>query len=46
MEGNTPLHYVMRVFSKDPQKSYAIATNLIDSGCKINLKNNEEWTAL
>ena len=45
-DGNTPLHLVMNVFSKNPQKCAYIAEILILNGAKVNIKNNDNWTAL
>ncbi len=45
-DGNTPLHLVMNVFSKNPQKCSYIAETLVLNGAKVNIKNNENWTPL
>ncbi len=42
-EGNTPLHFVMNVFSKNDTKCKAIAESLVMSGAKPNSKNKELW---
>lgn len=40
-DGNTPLHFIMNVFSKNESKYKAIAECLVMSGAKPNAKNNE-----
>jgi ankyrin repeat protein len=45
-EGNTPLHFVMNVFSKNDSKNRAIAESLVMSGAKPNAKNKELWAPL
>ena len=45
-EGNTPLHFIMNVFSKSDTKCKAIAECLVMSGAKPNFKNNELWAPL
>lgn len=35
-EGNTPLHFIMNVFSKSETKYKAIAESLVMSGAKPN----------
>ena len=45
-EGNTPLHFIMNVFSKNESKYKAIAECLIMSGAKPNAKNNELWAPI
>lgn len=45
-EGNTPLHFVMNVFSKNTQKCSYIAETLVLNGANPNLKNNDNWTPL
>ena len=43
-EGNTPLHFIMNVFSKSESKYRAIAECLVFSGAKPNAKNLEQWS--
>lgn len=45
-DGNTPLHLVMNVFSKNPQKCTYIAETLVMSGANVNMKNNDNWSPL
>jgi ankyrin repeat protein len=45
-DGNTPLHYVMKVFSKNPTKSAVITETLVNGGINPNQRNLESWTAL
>lgn len=45
-DGNTPLHLVMNVFSKNPQKCMNICELLVMHGAKVNLKNNDNWAAI
>lgn len=45
-EGNSPLHFIMNVFSKSETKYKAIAECLVISGAKPNNKNNELWAPL
>ncbi len=42
-DGNTPLHFIMNVFSKNETKYQAIAESLVMSGAKPNCKNMELW---
>lgn len=45
-DGNTPLHFIMNVFSKNESKYKAIAECLVMSGAKPNAKNYEQWTPI
>ncbi len=45
-DGNTPLHFIMNVFSKTDTKYRAIAESLVLSGAKPNSKNKEMWAPL
>jgi len=45
-DGNTPLHFVMNVFSKNPLKCTSIAEQLIMNGAKVNIKNSDNWAPL
>lgn len=45
-DGNTPLHFIMNVFSKGETKFKAIAESLVMSGAKPNIRNKEMWTPL
>ena len=45
-DGNTPLHFIMNVFSKNESKYKAIAECLVMSGAKTNTRNNELWGPL
>jgi ankyrin repeat protein len=45
-EGNTPLHFIMNVFSKCETKYKAIAECLVMSGARPNQKNNDLWAPI
>ena len=45
-DGNTPLHFIMNVFSKSETKYRAIAESLVMSGARPNPKNHELWAPL
>jgi ankyrin repeat protein len=45
-DGNTPLHFIMNVFSKNESKYRAIAECLVLSGSKPNSKNLEMWSPI
>jgi len=45
-EGNTPLHFIMNVFSKNETKYKAIAESLVMSGAKPNARNKELWAPI
>jgi ankyrin repeat protein len=45
-EGNSPLHFIMNVFSKSETKYNAIAESLVMSGAKPNTKNKELWAPI
>jgi len=45
-DGNTPLHLIMNVFSKQPQKCAYIIELLANNGANLNAKNNDYWTPL
>jgi ankyrin repeat protein len=45
-DGNTPLHFIMNVFTKSESKYRAIAESLVMSGAKPNSKNKELWAPL
>ena len=45
-DGNTPLHLVMNVFSKNSQKCMSICELLITHGAKANMKNNDNWAPI
>ena len=45
-DGKTALHYVMNLFSKNPQKCQYIAETLVLNGAKPNLKDSDNWTPL
>jgi len=46
VDGNTPLHLVMNVFSKNAQKCTSICELLIAHGARANIKNNDNWAPL
>lgn len=45
-DGNTPLHFVMNMFTKNETKFRAIAESLVMSGAKPNIRNKEMWAPL
>ena len=45
-DGNTPLHFIVNVFSKSETKYKAIAESLIMSGARPNQKNRDLWAPL
>ena len=45
-DGNTPMHLVMNVFSKNPQKCASICELLVMNGAKVNVKNNDNWAPI
>lgn len=45
-DGNTPMHLVMNVFSKNAQKCMNICELLIAHGARANIKNNDNWAPL
>ena len=45
-DGKTVLHFVMNLFSKNPQKCHYIAETLVLNGAKPNLKDQDSWTPL
>lgn len=45
-DGNTPLHFIMNMFTKNDTKVRAIAESLVMSGARPNAKNKELWAPL
>lgn len=45
-DGKTALHFVMNLFSKNPQKCQYIAETLVLNGAKPNMKDVDNWTPL
>jgi ankyrin repeat protein len=45
-DGKTVLHFVMNLFSKNPQKCFYIAETLVLNGAKPNLTDQDNWTPL
>ena len=45
-DGNTPLHFIMNIFSKSETKYRAIAESLVMSDAKPNIRNKEMWAPL
>jgi ankyrin repeat protein len=45
-DGNSPLHFVMNVFTKNHSKYKAMAESLILMGAKVNARNNDLWAPL
>ncbi len=46
IEGNTPLHQVMKVFSKKAARSAMIAEHLVRRGAKPDVKNEDLWAPI
>ena len=45
-EGKTALHYVMGLFTKNPQKCQYVVETLVLNGAKPNIKDADNWTPL
>ena len=45
-EGNTPLHQVIKVFSKNIARSGLFIEMLVKYGARTDLKNNDMWAPL
>lgn len=45
-DGNSPLHLVMNIFSKNPDKCNHILELLCLNGAQTNCKNNDQWSPL
>jgi len=45
-DGNTPLHLVMNIFSKNPERCSHILELLAMNGAKVNHKNHDHWAPL
>ena len=45
-EGNTPIHLIMNIFSKNPERCSTILDLLVEKGAKINQKNLDNWAPL
>lgn len=45
-DGNTPLHLIMNIFSKNPDKCSNILELLCMNGASTNFKNNDLWSPL
>jgi len=45
-DGNTPLHLVMNIFSKNPERCSHILELLTMNGVKVNQKNHDHWAPL
>ncbi|EAR89626.2 ankyrin repeat protein (macronuclear) [Tetrahymena thermophila SB210] len=46
VDGNTSLHYIMTIFSRDISNSAKIAEILLEHGADPNIKNKDGWTPL
>lgn len=42
-DGNSPLHYILSAFSKDPKYAAKIATLILQYGGDTNLRNDDGW---
>jgi ankyrin repeat protein len=45
-EGNTPIHLIMNIFSKNPEKCSHTLDLFVNNGAKVNKKNGDNWTPL
>lgn len=45
-EGNTPLHIILGVYSKNRRKAQLIADMLIAAGSQVNCLNNDAWAPI
>jgi ankyrin repeat protein len=45
-DGNTPLHLVMNIFSKNPERCCHILELLAMNGANLDQKNNDQWAAI
>ena len=45
-DGNTPLHIVMNIFSKNPDRCCHILELLTLNGARVNQKNHDHWAPL
>ena len=45
-EGNSPLHYLSSIFSKDIDKSKKIMGKLLEKGADPNIKNQDLWSPI
>ena len=45
-EGNSPLHLILSVFSRNPRKCTVIAQTLLQAGALPNAENKDLWTPL
>ena len=45
-DGNTPLHLVMNIFSKNPERCSHILELLAMNGAKTNQRNNDHWASI
>ncbi len=45
-DNKTPVHFVMNLFSKNPQKCAFIAELLLINKAQVNLKDCDNWTPL
>ena len=45
-EGKTALHYVMGLFTKNPQKCQYVVETLVLNGAKPNVRDVDNWTPL
>lgn len=45
-DGKTPLHFVMSLFSKNPDACTTISAMLVRSGAHVNCRDSDNWTSL
>ena len=45
-DGNTPLHLIMNIFSKNPEKCKHVLELLYFNGADVNCLNSDRWSPL
>ena len=45
-DGNTPLHLIMTIFSKNPDRCAYILDLLVYNGAQVNKFNNDNWAPI
>jgi ankyrin repeat protein len=45
-DGNTPVHLIMNIFSKNPERCKHILNVLIFNGANINDRNSDHWAPI
>ena len=44
--GNSPVHLIMNIFSKNPKNCSIILDKLLKKGARVNLLNDDKWAPL